>query len=420
MTYLSAPLVWRQTYFCRERSVEGAFVSLRKGFRVAVFLPKGHDYASRLIEGALGAAQDRALLQYIEIPYDEERAPPAAYSINVDGALVWTHPGCNWVLDLRDRGVKLVSFNTEWLSAGIPCVGMDLEASLDVAVKHLATLRRSNAAYVGHKTTISQGKQRQRDAFLSRARSFGWTAAAIEIPGNPSEERYRIADPESEKALITFLRELPKPAVLFCDDDYVAALVCCVAESIGLGVPADLAVLGYFDMMIARFTKPTISSLPGSGKLVGAMGASILADILSGLPPPTKPVFVAPPPVMERESTGGTTIRDDDMRKAHALIERFACAGLTVEQLLTRLSLSQKTLNKRFTAVYGVTPGEAIRSVRAQQAKTLLESTALSIGRIADMCGFEEQSNFNLFFKREVGCTPSEYRGRARGRSAGG
>ena len=86
----------------------------------------------------------------------------------------------------------------------------------------------------------------------------------------------------------------------------------------------------------------------------------------------------------------------------------------TVEQLLERFVISQKTLNKRFTAVYGHTPGAAIRRVRTEQAKRWLATTDLSIARIATMCGFGEPSNFNLFFKRETGCTPSKYRGQSR------
>ena len=86
------------------------------------------------------------------------------------------------------------------------------------------------------------------------------------------------------------------------------------------------------------------------------------------------------------------------------------CEGLTVEQLLERLALSQKTLNKRFAAVYGETPGAAIRRVRTERAKQWLATTDLSVARIATMCGFAEPSNFNLFFNRETGRTPTAYR----------
>lgn len=386
----------------------------RKPKRIALVLPKGHDYAVRLIEGVLSAIKDHKAYEFVEIPYDEDRSPAPVYSIEVDGALVWTHPGNSWVLDFRDRGVKVVSFNSEWLAAGIPCVGVDRNAVADKAFEHLAILGHPHAAYVGHMMTGSAAKLRERDLFLDSARRRGWTTASLEVPGVPSGERQRLADPAAEPELIAFLRILPRPAIVFCDDDYVAALVCRVAEHVRLVVPGDLAVLGQFDMTIARFSVPTISSMPGSGEAIGAAGMKLLAGLLEGKPAPSAPVTVPPPDVVPRESTGGTTLRDDDIRRAHDMIERLACQGLTVEQLLTRVSMSQKTLNKRFEAVYGRTPGATIRHVRAERARELLTATDLSIGRIADMVGFDEPSNFNLFFKREVGCTPGEYRARAR------
>lgn len=382
--------------------------------RIALILPKGHDHALRLVAGVLHAVKDRPSYRFVEIPYDEHAAPPGIASLAVEGALVWTHPGVPWVIGLRDRGVKVVSLNAEWQPFGIPCVGTDVAAMVRLGIEHLARLGRGHAAFVGHMIAPGSSKQRQRDLFLEEAGSRGWTAAAVEVPGIPSEERKRLAEPAAERKLGEFLRGLPTPAVVACDDDYVAALVCSVAEHVGLRVPDDLAVLGQFDMAVARFNVPTISSMPGPGQLVGAAGMRLLAGLLAGKEPPAEPVLVAPPDVVCRESTGGTTLRDDDIRRAHDLIERFACEGLTVEQLLTRITLSRNTLAKQFEAVYGRSPGAMIRHVRAERAKHLLSTTDLSIGRVADMCGFGEPSNFTQFFSREVGCTPGDFRAKSR------
>jgi len=387
---------------------------MSKGYRVSLVLPKGHEYAARLIEGVVGFVQDHAGFEFTEIAYDEDRTPPAAYHVDADGALVWANHDSPWVLDLRDRGVKLVSFNTEWLAEGIPCVGFDREAVLDVAVEHLATLRRDNAAYIGHMSSRNPAKLRTRDGFLERARRRGWTTAAQEIPGIPSEERHRLGDPASERELIDFLRGLSLPVCIYCDDDYVGVLVCRVAEHLGLAVPGDVAVLGFFDLSIARLSTPSLSSMPAPGQLVGAAGMQLLNAWFDSKRPPKKPVMVAPPPVVERESTGGLIVRNDDIRRAHRMIQRHACEGFTVNELVDRLAISQKTLNKRFSAVYGCRPGEAIRRVRAERARQWLATTGLSIARIATMCGYGELSNFDLFFKRETGCTPSEYRGKLR------
>jgi LacI family transcriptional regulator len=387
---------------------------MRHVYRVALILLKGHEYASRIIEGVVGFVQDHAGFEFVEVPYDESRAPSAAYHIDVDGALVWGHHDNPWVLDLRDRGVTVVSLNSEWLDEGIPCVGLDLEAMLDAAIEHLAALGRKQAAYIGHLTSHNPAKLRMRDGFLARAVRKGWRVTSLEIPGIPSEERQRLANPGEERELIAFLRGLGKPTSIQCDDDYTGVLVCRAAEHIGLSVPDDIAVLGLYDMAIARFSSPTLSSVPSSGQLVGAAAMQLLSNLLSGRRPIKTYVVVAPPPVIQRDSTGGVTVRDDDIRRAHQMIEQHACDGLTVGHLLDRLAISQKTLNKRYIAVHGCTPGEEIRRVRSERAKQWLLTTDLSISRIASMCGFGEPSNFNLFFKRETGCTPSEYRSQKR------
>lgn len=381
---------------------------------MALVLPKGHEYAARLIEGVVGFAQSHPGYEFIEVPYEEARTPPAVYRVEADGALVWAHHDNPWVLDLRDRGVKLVSFNSEWLSQGIPCVSFDIQAVPQRAVEHLGTLGRKHAAHVGHLTSGSPAKTQLRENFLAEGRRRGWTVSAFDVPGVPSSEPRRLTNPAAERELIAFLRSLNRPAVIHCDDDYVGVLVCRVAAHIGLSVPDDLAVLGYFDLAIARLSSPSLSSIPAPGQLVGSAGMQVLEALLRGRRKVRRRTKVPPPPVAQRESTGRAIVRDDDIRQAYQMIQEHACDGLTVMELVDRLAISQKTLNKRFLAVYGCTPGQAIRRERVERAKAWLSSAGLSISRIATMCGFRAASNFDFFFKRETGCSPGEYRARQR------
>jgi LacI family transcriptional regulator len=167
-------------------------------------------------------------------------------------------------------------------------------------------------------------------------------------------------------------------------------------------------------LLVARLVRPTLSSIPVPGQAVGAAGMRLMGRLLDGRRIRKKHVTVSPPPVVRRESTGGRVTRDADMERARQMIEQYACRGLTVEQLVDRLAVSQKTLNKHFLKAYGHLPGSAIRQVRLDRAKGWLDRTNLTVGRIADMCGFSEHTSFNFFFKRATGCTPSEYRERSR------
>ena len=386
----------------------------RKQKQIAIVLPARFDYAALLLHGMLDALRDRTSQRLVEMPYDEGGVPRVPASFVPDGAVIWADASHRWVLDWRDRGVQIVSCNSEWTSEGIPCVACELDVTTDNLVAHLASSDPVHGAFVGHRIAQSPAKQRERDAFLASAARRGWDTSALEVPGNPPLEPHRQAAPAAEQELTRFLRRLPKRTAVYCDDDYVAALVCGVARHVGRAVPGDLAVLGKHDKTVARFNVPTISSQPSPGERIGAAAMQILLDMLAGKQTPAECVRIPAPAVVVRESTGGTTVRDDDLVRAHEMIQRLACQGLTAQQLTQRVVVSQKTFNRRFEAAYGRTLGAAIRHARAEKAKDWLATTDLSVGQIADMCGFEEATNFIAFFRREVGCTPGDYRNRVR------
>ena len=61
---------------------------------------------------------------------------------------------------------------------------------------------------------------------------------------------------------------------------------------------------------------------------------------------------------------------------------------------------------KKFT---GLTPNKYIRTIRLQQAKTLLEH-GMSVKKTAYEVGFLKVGYFSKLFKEEFGKLPSEYR----------
>lgn len=64
-------------------------------------------------------------------------------------------------------------------------------------------------------------------------------------------------------------------------------------------------------------------------------------------------------------------------------------------------------------------PSEFLHSRRLARSRDLLTQTRLSVLEIAVRCGFDSSQYFATRFKREHGCTPSEFRLAARARSSG-
>ena len=73
-------------------------------------------------------------------------------------------------------------------------------------------------------------------------------------------------------------------------------------------------------------------------------------------------------------------------------------------------AFSTQTLHARCIERTGHTPGELIKREKIATAKRLLSDPRLSIGQIAERCGYEQQSNFSNFFRRETGLSPRAWR----------
>ncbi len=95
---------------------------------------------------------------------------------------------------------------------------------------------------------------------------------------------------------------------------------------------------------------------------------------------------------------------------AREIILSESLDGLTVDRICRRIDLSKVTFTKRYTELYGTTPGADISLQKAELAMRLLRESAQTITEISRALGFNEQSKFSKFFKRQTGKTPQEYR----------
>jgi AraC-type DNA-binding domain-containing proteins len=94
----------------------------------------------------------------------------------------------------------------------------------------------------------------------------------------------------------------------------------------------------------------------------------------------------------------------------------FTVASLQIEELARRLSLTGPQLSELLNRHLGKNYSEYINGLRVTEArKMLLERPELGILDLCYECGFSSKSSFNAVFKRETGCTPSDYRRKSRG-----
>jgi signal transduction histidine kinase/ligand-binding sensor domain-containing protein/DNA-binding response OmpR family regulator len=80
-----------------------------------------------------------------------------------------------------------------------------------------------------------------------------------------------------------------------------------------------------------------------------------------------------------------------------------------VEALAEGMHLSASQLNRKLNALVGQSGGKFIQSLRLQRAADLLRQKAGTVSEIGYQVGFSDQAYFARAFKKQFGCSPSEY-----------
>ncbi|MEV0374466.1 GlxA family transcriptional regulator [Streptomyces sp. NPDC050636] len=106
-----------------------------------------------------------------------------------------------------------------------------------------------------------------------------------------------------------------------------------------------------------------------------------------------------------------TTRRIEDLRH---YITRNINEQLTVADLATHVHVSERQLTRIFKTELGMTPAAYIESARVEVARNQLESTDVTLERIASTCGFNTTDTLIRAFRRQLNTTPTEYRNRFR------
>lgn len=83
-----------------------------------------------------------------------------------------------------------------------------------------------------------------------------------------------------------------------------------------------------------------------------------------------------------------------------------------VAAMVARSGLPERSFKRRFQRATGMSPMEYLHTLRLEEAKQMLEASALPVEAVAMELGYEDASFFNRLFRRSVGLTPAAYRRR--------
>lgn len=379
--------------------------------RVGVVLEEGAPYSRRLLEGVFNYAAQHPGFHLEELDYKCGHAPRwLDQPLTFDGMVWWVGPGELWAEQVLLAGIPVVNTCGGWHQR-IPVVAFSIQDIQKTALDYLGHIGRNTVGIMLHNLQDDPEFIKLRDEFTTQAAARGYQPFSFDAgrqPGithNPPQLSKR-----TRHRLQHFLRKLPLPAALWAQDDFIAHATLEAAGLLGLDVPGQLAVLGLGDYPVARCSHPQLSTIPQPGELIGFEAMRVLDRMISGHPPEHMTILIPPPPVVARGSTPVAGKAVDLMLLAHDFIARNAHKGITVKDVLRLTDMSLPTLYKRYEAVYGQTPGEAIRAIKLERVRHHLLTTTLGISQVAELCGFSHPSKFANFFRRNTGLSPRAFR----------
>ena len=91
-------------------------------------------------------------------------------------------------------------------------------------------------------------------------------------------------------------------------------------------------------------------------------------------------------------------------------IDAHYTEALTLQSMGDALHVSPYYLSHVFKKTLGYSPMQYLLRRRIGEAQTLLLTTRLPVGQIAEMVGYDTQSYFNLQFTKQIGMAPGRYR----------
>lgn len=100
----------------------------------------------------------------------------------------------------------------------------------------------------------------------------------------------------------------------------------------------------------------------------------------------------------------------DRVKRVIEMMEVDPSRSFTLGKMAQSVNLSPPYFCYLFKSITGVSPAKYLKTLRMQQAATLLTTTFLSVKEIVRRVGLTDESHFVRDFKRVYGMTPSNYR----------
>ncbi|MEO8483858.1 MAG: substrate-binding domain-containing protein [Acidobacteriota bacterium] len=276
-----------------------------------------------------------------------------------------------------------------------------------LAAEHLLEFGPRALAYCGYPSDGQKGWAADREAaFVIRARQLGRRTSVFR--GNYPRSSMSC---DHDSALMSWIRELPKPVGILAADDLRGREVVEACRECGISVPNDVSVVGVDnDEMVTQLCRPALSSIDHGATRLGQAAAAGLRLLFEGGRPAISDTLIDAVRVITRQSTDVAACCDSDVRLALAFIRDHAARTINVSDVVHAVGTSRSKLEGKFRQVHNATIGETVRSAHLQRARCLIAETDLAMKEVAAMSGFKSVQYMTTLYRRAFGSTPARDR----------
>jgi LacI family transcriptional regulator len=295
--------------------------------------------------------------------------------------------------------------------AGIPYVATDDDAVARLAFDHLRDRGFTQFAFCGFARTRINGWSADRArSFLASARQAGFPCSVYNGRHATMRNWGQLQD-----ELAAWIAGLAKPVGLMACNDARARHVIEACRRIGVPVPEDVAVVGADDdAVLCGLTDPPLTSIDQDAHRIGETAAGVLDRLMSDKRVQKRLFVVQPKGVVTRRSSDVIAIQDPDVAAALRFIHEHACDGIHADAVADCVTVARVTLERRFQALLGRSIHGEIQRIRLERARHLVADTDIPLKQVVAMTGIKQRTYFTVLFRQHFGCTPAEWRRRAK------
>lgn len=214
----------------------------------------------------------------------------------VDGIIVLT-PVYNpdYFFELKKRSIPVVLLDQHQVNLQAPTVSVDNFYGGYEATMSLIRAGARRVAHISGADEFESSSERMR-GYLKALKDSGIEARdELIIKGN-----FTVAC--GFQAVQDWIRQDSVPEAVFAADDNTAFGVLNAAQSFGISVPGQLAVIGYDDHPFASMLRPKLSTVKQPTEEIGVSGVQLLLDIINKKPRRSSKITLKPSVIL-RETT---------------------------------------------------------------------------------------------------------------------